>query len=1488
MAIRVRLGGVNGERTLRILHISDLHARGKRDAKRAWKRTHVLGDAWRRNLDELAADGRSIDLIAFTGDIADWGVADEYAAAMPFVDELCARLAVPRERFFVVPGNHDVQRKVQEQAWSRLREGIWSSPQGVSEWMADSGPPPFGFDDDWRDAVLERESAFWTWVERDLGRGDLLPARSPHGRLGYRVALPTGAQPVHIIGLDSAWLAGDEADAGRLWLTDDQVGLLGHDPHGWPLAGFRLALVHHPLTDLADADGSTRLLGDTVDLLLRGHQHTPIARAQTDPDRSFRELAAGCLYEGAQSNRFPDACQVIDAVLDAAGRPLRYDIRFRAWSPHGHWYDDGALYREAKNGRLTWPVERGSSPAIPIHYTDSGAVPRVMVDSEDTEPIELDAELPAPYRNMAQAPAQGFVERHQLAAIADLLTAGAQPAAGASVGLTAALRGSGGFGKTTLAQAVCDDADVRRAYPDGVLWTTLGEDLNDAERLGRALDLMRWWAGEEVPSFTDASAAGAELRQRLTGLRVLLVVDDVWQSVDLAPFLGLGPGAAVLITTRDRRTLPEGCQVIEVDAMRQTESVGLLGAGLSAGPASALTTTMANRAALGRLAARLGQWPLLLGLVNRQLRELVQQGLDVPETIAEIEQQLASEGLTAFDIEDDEARRTAVERTMAVSLQRLDEQAKQAYERLAVFPEDIDVPLSVLARYWSMDASTTRKLCARLQSLSLLQRFDVGARTIRLHDVFRHYLIDRQGADMSALHREWLAMFRPGSGRWLELPGDDLYAWRFLGYHLRHGERADELAGLLFEFSWLEAKLQATGVPDLLADFEQLLATHAAGREAGLVRDALRLSGHVLGRDRAQLPGQLVGRLLGFARNGDRRIAHLLDRTLGAHGQPWLCPTVASLVPPGGPLLGTLAGHELGVRAVAVTADGRWVISASEDRTLKLWDLEHGALLRTLAGHRGPVRAVAVTPDGKRAVSASYDRTLKLWDLERGSEIRTLSGHTDHVLAVAITPDGRHAVSASHDRTLKLWDLDSGAEIRTLSGHSDSLLAVAVTPDGRRAVSASYDRTLKLWDLDSGAEILTMAGHGASVSSVAVTPDGKRAVSSSTDRTLKLWDLDSGAEILTMSGHGASVLAVTVTPDGRRAVSASEDQTLRLWDLARGQEIGMLSGHASLVWGVAVTPDGSCAISAAEDRTLKLWGLEEARQTRTLTGHSAGVSAVAVTPDGTRAISAAEDRTLKLWDLERGTEILTLTGHAAKVLGVAVTPDGRHAVSASQDRLLKLWDLDQGTELATLSGHTEKVMAVAITPGGKHALSASEDRTLKLWNLEKGTELGTLSGHDASVGGVAITPDGKRAVSASSDRLLKIWDLKKGTELGTLSGHDLGVRAVAITPDGKRAVSAAADKTLKLWDLDAGREIRTMSGHEAAVRAVAITPDGKCAASASADGTLRLWDLESGTSLVTFTGDGAMTACAISPTGRLFVAGDSHGRLHLLELIEPT
>lgn len=153
---------------LRILHISDLHISGDWE-REAWRRRRVLGDAWKRNLDDVLQDG-PVDLVAFTGDLAFSGRRVEYEGVGQFLDEVLSRLKCPRERLFLVPGNHDVDRSISPATWKELRS-----------------------------AAL-------------------------HLRLGYRETLRLPGKPfaVHIIGLDSAWMAGDDNDSGRLWLTDDQ------------------------------------------------------------------------------------------------------------------------------------------------------------------------------------------------------------------------------------------------------------------------------------------------------------------------------------------------------------------------------------------------------------------------------------------------------------------------------------------------------------------------------------------------------------------------------------------------------------------------------------------------------------------------------------------------------------------------------------------------------------------------------------------------------------------------------------------------------------------------------------------------------------------------------------------------------------------------------------------------------------------------------------------------------------------------------------------------------------------------------------------------------------------------------------------------------------------------------------------------------------------------------------------------------------------
>jgi hypothetical protein len=167
------------------------------------------------------------------------------------------------------------------------------------------------------------------------------------------LTLPGLRQPVHVIGLDTSWLAGDVHDAGVLRLTEHQVALLATAERGAPLPGFRLALMHHRFADLADAADARQGLADRVDLILHGHQHEATADLLQGPDHKLLVLAAGCLYEGDEGHRYLNACQVIDLELDEDARPRRAQVRFRGWSTSSQfWGDHALLYRNAAGGRL--------------------------------------------------------------------------------------------------------------------------------------------------------------------------------------------------------------------------------------------------------------------------------------------------------------------------------------------------------------------------------------------------------------------------------------------------------------------------------------------------------------------------------------------------------------------------------------------------------------------------------------------------------------------------------------------------------------------------------------------------------------------------------------------------------------------------------------------------------------------------------------------------------------------------------------------------------------------------------------------------------------------------------------------------------------------------------------------------------------------------------------------------------------------------------
>ena len=835
-------------------------------------------------------------------------------------------------------------------------------------------------------------------------------------------------------------------------------------------------------------------------------------------------------------------------------------------------------------------------------------------------------------------------------------------------------------------------------------------------------------------------------------------------------------------------------------------------------------------------------------------------------------------------------------RAIQVSVEALEEigelsaeDVRDRYFDFAVFPEDTPIPEAVLETFWAhlgMDEDDIIDVLDELVDKSLLRRDD--REQLTLHDLQYDYIRKRVEDSLPNLNYQLVEAYAAFCNEdWSSGP-DDGYFFDHIDQHFVIANRTEELRDLLLNYDWLLAKLKTVGVNSLISNYESFKGDSVLG----LVKSTLRLSAHVL----VKAPEQLTERLWGHLAGGEQpEITALLNQS-AAKKTIWLRPRQANLDPPDGALIRTLSGHRGRVRSVAVMADGKRVISASEDRTLKLWDLETGSEIRTFSGHTDRVRFVAITPSERCVISASNDNTLKVWDLDSGNEIKTLSGHSDRVRSVIVTNDEKRAISASGDKTIKVWDLKTGCNIQTLTGHSERVSSLALSSDEKQLISASNDSTIKLWDLNTGAEKKTLRGHSSWVNAVVIANDGKRLISASADDTLKIWDLETGQVLHTLEGHTDQVRNVAITNCGKKIISASTDETLKVWDLETGHELKTFTGHSNWIDGIAVTADGKLAVSASHDETLKVWDLKADNQYQNLSQHKGWINDAAISSDGKIAISASSDTTLKIWNLESGKEIATLSGHSDWVQSVAVTADGGRAVSASRDKTLKVWDLTSRKELKTLLGHSYWVESVAITADGDRAVSASSDKTLKVWDLSSGKEIKTLSGHSKSVRSVTITADGNRAVSASADGTWREWNLETGNELKrSCDDSDTTLPLQTALIDNEQAViityrdwTYSRVKTFEIWDLGT-ESVRVMAETpDNRIMSIAVTSDERRMITASWNKNLSVWDLETGKCLAVFQGDCALWACAISPDSKTIVAGGQGGKLHFFDLVDHT
>ncbi|NHZ71640.1 MAG: hypothetical protein GWP17_00940, partial [Aquificales bacterium] len=545
-------------------------------------------------------------------------------------------------------------------------------------------------------------------------------------------------------------------------------------------------------------------------------------------------------------------------------------------------------------------------------------------------------------------------------------------------------------------------------------------------------------------------------------------------------------------------------------------------------------------------------------------------------------------------------------------------------------------------------------------------------------------------------------------------------------------------------------------------------------------------------------------------------------------------------------------------------------VSGDDDGVVVVWDIPNGELLHSLGGHSDTVEGVAISPDGRFILSGGWNNedgnTLILWDSASGEVVQTFTGFADgeYVRQAAFGAEGASVIAVSvcdmgTECAVHVWDTETGEENGRFAESLLEKYDMTYDASSNALFTSSANYTVEKWDMETGELLSTMDGHDGIVRRVAVSADGRWAISGAGNASEQgefiLWDVESSQPVIHTKVHPNAITDLDISADGRTALSSSRGGDLILWDLTGQGEVKRFNGSKSTVTNVAFTPDGRYLLSSSglsirpsieEEFVLRLWDAETGELVRTFEGHGESVMSVAVSPDGRFAMTPSFDGTVRVWDLESGDAVHVLAGHTNMVVGTAISGNGRWGASSDWGGMIIIWDILTGEPIWSLPeahGEGNRVMGIDFSPDSQ-TLVSSGDGGVFLWDVDNGNPLGQMPENNAYLD-VKFSPDGESLLAGSWAAGVFLWDVETGELRQHFETEDTIYRPV-FTPDGKQAIFGMGNGTVTVWDLITGETVRRFTGHGATgLWGAAVHPDGQTAVTSGEDFAIIQWDLTS-------------------------------------------
>jgi WD40 repeat protein len=1109
----------------------------------------------------------------------------------------------------------------------------------------------------------------------------------------------------------------------------------------------------------------------------------------------------------------------------------------------------------------------------------------------------------------------------ELASLKEKLLQSANNTAGRVLhGRQIGVQGMVGIGKTLLAAAVCQDAEVQRRYADGIVWLPFGQAANVEQR---QIDLYECFS-DKTPNFPDRDSARSALSRVLAGKRCLIVLDDVWSVSDAASLDVVGTSGAILITTRDAGVARGlGVDLVSLPVLSESQGLTLL-AHMSGHKLLELPDDA--RAVVDEC----GRLPLAIAMIGGMVH-----GIADPWRAALV--RLREYRLETIAQEFPDYTYPNLLRAIQVSIDALSPETRLRYGELAVFPEDVHVPECVIQLLWSApnrDRLDLAQIFRELMDKSLV--FQDEHRHVYLHDVQRAYLL-RKAERLQTLHQLLVSRYRAiVSDGWASGP-DDGYFFAHLVHHLAAAHSVEEALALITSVEWLSAQLRLHGLLAVLNDCWELASSPDSDdrtrRIAVTIRDTYRLSAHRLEGGAEELAEQLHGRL---ATSAEPEIDRLLTQSAEKKQGAWLRPCFASLQRPHDRLRRTITLPATPSTVVSLP-DGRVAVGAGA--VLYSYDLESGALLGELITHDAEICHATLSADRTLLASSSRDGVVKVLRVVDGSLLASLNvpqldkyeGYRPwgsdlgdsadlpltyigrlaplpgSMLLVGAIAEQQYAIPA--DWTLPplgMWliDCQSGSFSSMDMGHEANVTALAATPCGTRIVAGAANGSIRVWNRNTArVEHVfslfgdTVGGPGSEVGDLVISPDGSRVfVSAASSGRICIWDLDSGASSAMFDSHQPGSVTLALSKDGQRlyvggyvqvwenlgGLNAWRDSNIHIWDIRTQRTQEELHGHHLQILSMAVTADGDTLVSASADDTVRLWDLGKLNVARidSAPAFQSRVTRIALHPSEDRFVAASSTATA-LFDCLSGEHLLTylppISG-SDRVQDVCLSSDGRQLLFAIDSCISKNAP-DNGPE-------NDSRVDILDTASGRH--------------VRRCQSVSEVDRDAAFFKPIIVTPDGRFAIALGQlysdledggdvNQALALWSLQSGSiekfvsistpyhKIPWIEDHPMTISA-----DGRFLALTTVEEQFRLCDLQNECQLMTFGEHSGWIGGVVILQHiGLIVTAGGNDEAIRAWKIADGTRAWEWKNQGRVSGIAASPSERYLIVGTQANEIRI-------